>query len=253
MEFLPADIDTTAAAALIAATFIGNVVSGAMGIGGGVILLAVMASLMPAAAIIPVHGVVQLGGNIFRGTIQRAHIDWLTFVWFTAGSVLGVAIGGSIVVSLPPDTLRIGLGLFILYMVWGPKLKFVSEGRFIAVVIGVGSSILTMFFGATGPFAMALLAQRGYSPQGLIGSHSACMAAQHGLKIVAFGFLGFAFADWLGLIAMLLLASLAGSLIGSYALRHIPAGTFAVVLKVVLTVLAVNLLAVAFGLYSMSA
>jgi uncharacterized membrane protein YfcA len=252
LEFLPTDIDTTAAAALIAATFVGNVISAATGIGGGIILLAVMANLMPAAAIIPIHGVVQLGGNIFRGTIQRAHIDWLTFVWFALGSIVGVAIGGSIVVTLPSDILRGALGLFILYTVWGPKLKFVSEGYFIAVVMGAVSSVLTMFFGATGPFAMALLRQRGYSPQGLIGSHSACMAAQHLLKIVAFGLLGFAFAEWLGLIAMLLLASLAGSLIGSFALRRIPAGTFATVLKVVLSILAANLLAVAFGFYSIT-
>ena len=252
MEFLPADIDATAAAALIAATFIGNIISAATGIGGGIILLAVMANLMPAAAIIPIHGVVQLGGNIFRGTIQRAHIDWLTFVWFALGSVVGVAVGGSIVVALPSDILRAGLGLFILYTVWGPKLRFVSEGNFVAVVMGAVSSVLTMFFGATGPFAMALLARRGYTPQQLIGSHSACMAAQHALKIVAFALLGFAFADWLGLVAMLLLASLAGSLIGSYALRRIPAGTFATVLKGVLTLLAANLLAVAFGLYSIT-
>ncbi|MBT3930739.1 MAG: sulfite exporter TauE/SafE family protein, partial [Rhodospirillaceae bacterium] len=90
MEFLPADIDATAAVALVAATFIGNIISGIMGVGGGIILLAVMATLMPAAAIIPIHGIAQLGANIFRGTIQRAHIDWLTFVWFAIGSVVGV-------------------------------------------------------------------------------------------------------------------------------------------------------------------
>jgi hypothetical protein len=76
------------------------------------------------------------------------------------------------------------------------------------------------------------------------------MAAQHALKIVAFGILGFAFADWLGLLAMMLVASLAGTLIGSYALRRMTAGTFAIILKVILTVLSVNLLAVALGLYS---
>lgn len=252
MEFLPADIDATAAVALIAATFVGNIISGIMGVGGGIILLAVMATLMPAAAIIPIHGIAQLGANIFRGTIQRAHIDWLTFVWFALGSIVGVAVGGSIVVTLPPDILRAGLGLFILYAVWAPRLKFVAEGNVITVFVGGASSILTMFFGATGPFAMALLSQRGYTPQGLVGTHSACMGAQHGLKIVAFGFLGFAFSEWLGLVAMLLLASLAGSLIGSYALRKISAGTYAIVLKVILTALAANLLAVAFGLYSIT-
>jgi hypothetical protein len=43
---------------------------------------------------------------------------------------------------------------------------------------------------------------------------------------------------------------LAGTLIGSYALRRMTAGTFAIILKVILTVLSVNLLAVALGLYS---
>jgi uncharacterized membrane protein YfcA len=250
LEFLPPDIDTTSAIVLVAATFFGNIISGAMAVGGGVILLAVMANLMPVAAIIPIHGVVQLGGNIFRGTIQRTHIDWLTFVWFAMGSVVGVAVGGSVAVALPADVLRICLGLFILYTVWGPKLKVVGESNLVTVIVGVVSSVLTMFIGATGPFAAALLNQRGYTPQGLVGTHSACMAAQHALKIVAFGILGFAFADWLGLLAMMLVASLAGTLIGSYALRRMTAGTFAIILKVILTVLSVNLLAVALGLYS---
>ncbi|MEP4380246.1 MAG: sulfite exporter TauE/SafE family protein [Alphaproteobacteria bacterium] len=250
--FLPADIDTTAAVALIAATFIGNIISAAMGIGGGIILLAVMANLMPVAAIIPVHGVAQLGANIFRGGVQRAHIDWLTFMWFGLGSIVGVAVGGSVAVALPANVLRGALGIFIIYTVWGPQLKFFGEGNLISVVVGAVSSVLTMFFGATGPFAAALLRQRGYTPQGLIGTHSACMGAQHALKIVAFGLLGFAFAEWLGLIAMLLLASLAGTLIGSYALRRMSADVFSTLVKMVLTILAANLLAVAVGLYSIT-
>jgi hypothetical protein len=38
----------------------------AFGIGGGAALLAVMASLVPPAALIPVHGVVQVGSNLGR-------------------------------------------------------------------------------------------------------------------------------------------------------------------------------------------
>ncbi len=45
-------------------------------------------------------------------------------------------LGGSIVVTLPTDVLRAGLGLFILYTVWGPKLKLVAEGHeFIVLLI----------------------------------------------------------------------------------------------------------------------
>ena len=252
MEFLPADINATAAAMLIAATVIGAAISGAMGVGGGIILIAVMANFMPAPAVVPVHGVVQLGSNVFRGTIQRAHIDWRTFIWFLLGSIVGVAVGGRIVVALPADILRAGLGLFILYTVWAPKMRFSSQSRLAAVVVGVASSILTMFFGATGPFVSALLSRRGYTPQRLIGTHSAFMGAQHLLKIIVFGFLGFAFADWVWMIVLMLLASLVGTLIGSFALGHMSAGTFAKILKGILTLLAVNLLAIAFGFYSIT-
>jgi uncharacterized membrane protein YfcA len=173
-------------------------------------------------------------------------------VWFGLGSIVGVAVGGSVAVALRADILRGALGVFIIYTVWGPKLKFVGESNLVSVVMGAVSSVLTMFFGATGPFAAALLRQRGYTPQGLIGTHSACMGAQHAFKIVAFAILGFEFADWLGLIAMLLLASLAGTLIGSYVLRRMSAGLFSTLLKMVLTILAVNLLAVAFGFYAIT-
>ncbi|NKB49041.1 MAG: TSUP family transporter [Alphaproteobacteria bacterium] len=232
-------------------SFVGGFVTAAMGIGGGVSLLAVMATLMPAAAIIPVHGVVQFGANIARGAILRADIDWRTFIYFAIGSVFGIAIGGSIVVTLPGDILRAGLALFILYTVWGPKMRFVGTGNVILIVIGLVASILTMFFGATGTFISGLLNQRGYDPKGLVATHSACMGAQHALKIVAFGILGFAFADWLGLIVLMLVAISAGTYVGSLVLNRMPARIFAIGLKTILTGLAINLLASALGLYSL--
>jgi 2-octaprenyl-6-methoxyphenol hydroxylase len=41
------------------------------GIGGGVVMLGAMASLLPAPAIIPVHAVVQLGSNVGRAFLLR--------------------------------------------------------------------------------------------------------------------------------------------------------------------------------------
>ena len=221
-----------------------------MGIGGGMVLLAAMATLMPAPAIIPVHGVVQLGANVGRAAILRADIDWRAFVYFAVGAIVGVAIGGSIVVTLPADILRTGLALFILYMVWGPKLRFVGSGHAIVVAMGLVSSILTMFFGATGAFISSLLNRRGYDPRGLVATHSTCMVAQHTLKIVAFGVLGFAFAEWAGLMALMLLSGFAGTYLGSRILDRLPAEVFSKGLKAILTLLAINLLAVSFGLYS---
>lgn len=252
MEFLPPDMDGLTTSLLVAIAFGGAFITASMGIGGGVIMIAFMATLMPAPAVIPVHGVVQVGANITRGVIQRAHIDWKTSLYFILGSIVGVILGGSIVVTLPTDVLRAGLGLFILYTVWGPKLKLVAEGYFTVSLIGLVASFLTMFFGATGVFIAGLLNQRGYAPQQFIATHAVCMGAQHMLKIVVFGFLGFAFADWLGLIVMMLAGGLAGTLLGSLVLNRLPRAVFAGGLKLILSLLALNLLAMAAGLYSLT-
>ena len=251
LDLLPGSISTLASFLLVAMSFIGSFITAAMGIGGGIVLIAVMATVMPAPAVIPVHGVVQLGANVGRAGMQRAHIDWRTFLYFGAGSIVGITIGGSVVVTLPADILRLGLALFILYAVWGPKMRFVSQGQTVVVAMGVAASFLTMFFGATGTFISSVLNQRDYSPRELVGTHSICMGAQHGLKIIVFGILGFAFADWLGLMALMLFAAFAGTYLGSLVLNRLPAKVFSTGLKVVLTLLALNLLASAFGLYSM--
>ena len=152
-------------------------------------------------------------------------------------------------VTLPDSTLRFGLALFILYSLWGPRLRPVSRGQAVVVGMGAAASFLTMFFGATGAFVSAILTQRGYSPRRLVGTHSICMTAQHALKVVAFGVLGFAYSDWLGLMGLMLLAGFAGTYAGSLVLNRLPAKTFAIGLKTLLTLLALNLLASALGLY----
>lgn len=251
MDLLPSSISALAAWSLVAISFLSSFITAAMGIGGGMVLIATMASLMPAAAIVPVHGIVQLGANAGRAVLQRPHIDWRTVAYFAAGAVVGIAIGGSIVVTLPADTLRLGLGLFILYMVWGPRLRVLGDSQAVVVAVGVGASILTMFFGATGAFISSLLRRRDFSPRALVATHSVCMSAQHTLKLIAFGILGFAFSEWLGLVALMLVSGFVGTWCGVQVLNRLPAKVFDRGLKAILTLMALNLLAAALDLYSL--
>ena len=56
---------------------------------GGVLLLAIMAGIVPAAALIPVHGLVQLGSNGNRALMTRRHIDWPLLRRFALGALAG--------------------------------------------------------------------------------------------------------------------------------------------------------------------
>jgi uncharacterized membrane protein YfcA len=211
------------------------------GIGGGVVMLAAMASLLPPAAVIPVHAVVQLGSNLGRVAVMRRWIDGARLVPFVLGSLAGIALGGSLAVSLPGEALRLVLGLFILQTVWLPLAAMAAiQGRGLALG-GAVASFLTMLVGATGPYVLALFRPLGLGREGLVGTHAAAMTAQHGMKIVAFGLLGFAFGPWLPLVLAMVAAGFAGTLVGRRFLGRLSERQFGRLIKVVLTVVALDL------------
>ena len=85
---------------------------------------------------------------------------------------------------------------------------------------GAVSSFLTMFFGATGSFIAALLKGMKLPPLAHVATQGALMTLQHLLKSVVFGFLGFAFASWLPLIAAMIASGFLGTVIGRQVLTR---------------------------------
>ncbi len=238
---LPAEIDLASAAFLVVLSGLTSALTAMAGIGGGVIMLAAMASLLPAAAIIPVHAVVQVGSNAGRAAVMWNWIDAARLVPFTLGGLVGIAIGGSLAVGLPGEALRLLLGLFILQTVWLPVAAMaVIKGRGLALG-GLAASILTMLVGATGPYVLALFRPLGLGREGLVATHAAAMTAQHGLKMLAFGLLGFAFAPWLALIVAMIGTGLLGTLLGSRLLGRLGERHFSRLIQVLLTLAALDL------------
>ena len=251
LQFLPPDLPALSAVIMIVSSFFTSMIMAATGFGGGVLLLSIMASMMPIAALIPVHGVVQLGSNVGRTFLLRKSVQWSYLVPFLLGSIVGALAGGKMVVTLNDAVLRIGLAIFIIYAVWGPKPKFNAAGaRWLIAAGGAFSTFLTMFFGATGPFVLAIYSQ--IFPDNrhhFVATHSAAMIIQHVLKILAFGLLGFAFAPWAGLIAAMIATGFAGTFTGTRLLHRIPEAQFRIVFKVLITAVAAHLLWRGIGAY----
>jgi uncharacterized membrane protein YfcA len=239
---LPPGVDAGFAALVIAASAFTSALTGAFGLGGGVALLGLMAMGLPVPALIPVHGVAQLGSNLGRAIVQRRHIDWRTVAGFAVGSAIGAALGGLFVVSLPEPVLKLALACFILWATFGRKPALGAKGSDALMVAGgAGASFASMFFGATGPLAMAVLATRGLVKHALVATHAAAMVLQHGFKIGAFAALGFAFGPWLPLLAAIVAAGLVGTIAGARLLDRMSDRWFTVGFRVVMTVLAVDL------------
>lgn len=212
------------------------------GVGGGVLLFAIMAWVMPLAALIPVHGVVQIGSNAGRLLLMLRNVQLTILLPFLAGSMLGGALGAAVVVQLPPTAMQIALGAFILWAAWMKPPTFVANRRAITLT-GLVVTFLTMFFGATAPLIASVLRLLRLDRLSLVATQSACVIAQHGVKVAAFGFLGFTFAPYLPLVVAMIGAGFIGTLIGNHLLQKIADQRFQVMLSCVLTVLAVGLLA----------
>lgn len=230
-----------AGGALVLSSGLTSFIAAAFGLGGGILLLAIMGSLLPVATMIPIHGVVQLGSNAGRALMMLRHVAASVLPPFVIGCLIGGAAGSVVVIRMPPDLLQIGLGLFVLWSVWGRPPALRSGGSALAAT-GLISTFLTMFFGATGVFVAAVVRTLGFDRLTFVATHAACMTLQHGIKVIAFGLLGFAFGDYAPLMLLMVASGLLGTFLGGQVLKRTADERFHLILKGLLTILALRLL-----------
>ncbi len=227
---------------LCGVSFLGSFITAAVGLGGGSLVLATLALFLPPAVLIPVHGTVQLGSNFGRAALMRAHILTGIVPAFLIGTLLGAAIGVQFVIALPTALLQGVLALFILYATWAPKFQARNPGKRTFFGVGVLGAFATMFVGATGPLVAPFAAAASDQRQQVVATHAALMTIQHGLKVIAFGVVGFAFGPYLPLLAGLLACGFAGTYVGRRVLHRLPERAFRIGLKAILTAIALRLL-----------
>lgn len=240
---LPAGITRGVAALLVIASSFTSALTAAFGIGGGLAMLALMGLFVPVAAVIPVHGAVQLGSNTGRAWHQRAFVRMDVAAPFIAGSVVGAVLGVFLVVQLPDSLLKIVLGAFILAITW---MKIPGIERLNSVGLAIASVVLAlagMLVGATGPLVSALFAKFFENDRkALIATHAAGMTAQHLLKIIVFGIAGFAFWEWVPLVAAMICSGFLGTVYGTKLLDRLPEEQFRKWFRIGISILALDLL-----------
>lgn len=210
----------------------------AFGIGGGALLLAVMASLLPPVALIPVHGVAQFGSNAGRMFQMARHVQWRACGMFTLGSLAGVALAGRFVMTLSAGVVQLGVGLFILWTVAARPPAWLAR---VPGLTGLISSLLTMFFGATGLFVATYTKSLKLGRHSHVATHGTLMSVQHALKSLTFAVLGFAFAPWIGLILAMIAAGAIGTAVGGLVLNRLSDRRFRIALDTILVLIALRL------------
>jgi uncharacterized protein len=238
---LPAGLDPLIALALVGLSLVASLITATFSLGGGMLMLAVLALVFPPAIVVPVHGAIQLGSNAGRAAVQRAHIQWRFVLWISVGGVFGAIAGGQVASMLPETIFQVIIALFVLLTTWLPQPKFVGRSPVAQVFGGAAISAVGMVVGATGPLVAVFI--KGLADRReLVATHATLMTFQNTFKVAVFVALGFAFAEYLPLIAAMVLAGLAGTAIGSGLLVKVSESAFRWGFKVILSLVALNLL-----------
>ncbi len=215
------------------------------GAGGGPILLALMAMVLPPAVLIPVHTVVQLGVGSSRTVILWRFILWPTMLPFLIGSIIGAALAAPIFFSLPAAILQGVIGLFILLIAWVPEFGRFGPDRGRFAFLGLIMTFLAMFVSSTGSLLAPFVASISPDRRNYASTTASLMSMSHIIKLVAFGAMGFAIGTYLPLMVAMISTAILGNWLGKKVLFKIPEAAFRLVLKVLLSLLALRLLWVA--------
>ena len=213
------------------------------GTAGGVILLALMAMVMPPTVLVPVHTVVQLGSGISRTVIMWRYVMRQVVPAFILGAAIGAAAGAKTFVALPVTWLQAIIGGFILLVTWMPNLGRLGAEKSRFAVLGFVATFLGVFVSATGTFLSPFIASAAPDRRNHVATQGALMIFVHIAKLIAFSVIGFAISAYLPLIGVMILTGAAGNWLGEVALQHMPEKKYRTTLKVILTLLALQLLA----------
>jgi len=240
---------------LIFAAFITSSISAVLGMGGGIILLGIMAIIIPEGyKVIALHGMVQLFSNSTRTYVFRQYIKKNLIKQFFSGALIGVTLSIIIIIMLihyfnvgsaneiKVEFLKPFIGFFI---VWYLFLKSPKKERKINSFIPVGliAGLSSIFIGAVGPLTAPFFLRKDLNKEHIIANKAASQMITHFTKIPLFiYFFNMNYKSELNVLLPLIIAVYLGTNFGKKILSFIPEKLFKKLFKITLFIIAIRLI-----------
>nr|WP_321359102.1 sulfite exporter TauE/SafE family protein [uncultured Hyphomonas sp.] len=173
------------AAIILVTVLLGSFISGIFGMAGGVILMGVLASLVPVATAMMIHGAVQMISNSYRAFLWRDHINWHIFRRYALGSGLAVLL--LFALSWRPDKQMVYLMLGLVSMlVWLPKklLDLDIQKRWQAEGAGFVVQALNTVAGVAGPLLDQFFVRTDMPRHAIVATKAVTQVLAHFVKII---------------------------------------------------------------------
>lgn len=207
---------------IIGAVLATSILSGILGMAGGMILMAILVSTLSVGAAMMLHGAVQATSNGSRSWFLRAHIQWRILPAYLAGSLATLA--GFAALTLVPDAdliLMVVGGLpFLARAV--PHLRGLDVTRQpTAALCGLVVTAAQLFAGASGPLLDVFYLNSKLNRFQIIATKAFTQTFGHLLKLVYYGLIvgtTDSVAAWMYVAA--LVTAVAGTRIGTRVLER---------------------------------
>jgi len=233
---------------LLGSVFATSVLSGVIGMAGGMILMALLVLLLPVSAAMVLHGAVQGTANGARAWFLRRHVQWRILPPYLAGAAL--ALAAFVAVTLVPDAglVLILVGLFPWLARLTPQLRGLDVTRPpTALSCGTVVTAAQLLAGASGPLLDAFYQDSRLSRYAVVATKALTQTLGHLLKLLYYSVLVTGPeqpALWLVLTAMA--TAVAGTHLGTRLLDRLEEDRFRRVSRAV--ILTIATLCVADGL-----
>lgn len=231
------------------AAFLGGIISGVSGMGGGIFLFSLMTFTTPLATIIPTHGVVQFFSNLSRIFLLKKNIVLRMVIAFSLGLPFGVWLAISLIKKFfHSDSLLLIIALMILMSVFKPKrfkTPLIQGPGFI--LIGFISGILGIIIGTVGPFIALFFLRDDLKKEQIVATKAVVQFLVHMTKIPTYIYLGFTFKEYSLPMLIMVITAILGTQLGVRILHLISEQTFRLIFKGVLLISAARLIAKGLG------
>ena len=240
---------------LALAALVTSIISGIIGMGGGILLLATMLSFLPHAEVIPAHGVVQLVSNGTRLLVFLRHVRGWVVGRFALGALPGTVAGGLLLVWVRQGNIeatepyfKIAIGLYVLLTTFRPVRRKATgdptvSGAWIFTLFGFLAGLLGLTIGAVGPLIAPAFLHCGLVKERMIATKAVCQMMIHLLKVPIFIASGLVDYASLGkLILVMSLMVIPGTLIGKKILKRVDERTFVRLFKLALLLAGIKVL-----------
>lgn len=230
-------------------------VKSSIGVGGGILPTALLATFVQAPVAVATLGPVQLVSSLGAVTSGREHIAWSEVVRMVPAALLGLAAGTFLLVEMPDRLLTFGLGILALVIGIRMMARAKSSRHVVAQPPpGWSRSLVATSFGLLGGVMSGLahsgglvmtvyLAAVHLDKKVFVATLMAVVCAVDIAKLFAYSTSGLLPDNWLMVVVVSIPAVIAGTMVGRRANHRMSPELFRSVLGIAVILLGIPLIA----------